>query len=207
MVENKMEHIHKTWYSLLFKQKNIFFEAFLVVLSVAILGVLANIQIPLWPVPITMQTFGIFLIAFFFGSWRAAITLLTYIVAGVVGFGVFAGHSSGLSVFYSIKEGALALGPSAGYIIGFVFAAFAVGLLIEKGYGRNWKSILLVLLVGEVIIYAFGLPWLWMALPQLSFWQVLMAGLIPFLVGDTIKAIAAMSLFPYMWKGVKKISR
>ncbi|MAE43006.1 biotin transporter BioY [Candidatus Woesearchaeota archaeon] len=189
---------NKTLYELIFKQRNVFLDIALVLISVGFLAVMANIRIPLWPVPITMQTFGVFTIAFFFGSLRGSIALLAYALIGLLGIGVFAGFSSGLPVF---------LGPTGGYIIGFIFAAFAVGYLIEKGYGRTWKSILLVLLIGEVIIYAFGLPWLAIALPELTFFKVLMAGLVHFIIGDALKMFAAAGLFPYLWKGAERIKQ
>ena len=107
-----MENINNTWYSTIFKQKNIFIEFFAVIFSVVVLGILANITVPLWPVPVTMQTFGVFLIAFFFGSKRGVIAILSYIVAGLIGFGVFAGYKSGYAAL---------IGPTAGYIIGFIF--------------------------------------------------------------------------------------
>jgi|TARA_Y100000310_G_C20562192_1_gene753610 biotin transport system substrate-specific component len=197
---------NKTLYELIFKQRNILLDIALILFSVAFLGVMANIQIPLWPVPITMQTFGVFLIAFFFGSRKGAITLVAYLLAGLVGFGVFAGRSSGTEVFVKVKEGIVSLGPSGGYIIGFIFAALVVGWLIEKGYGRTFKSVLGCMLVGEGVIYVFGLPWLWIALPHLTLWQLLMAGLIPFIVGDTLKALGAVALFPYLWKGAEKLA-
>jgi biotin transport system substrate-specific component len=189
---------YKTLYELIFKQRNVFLDASMLLFSIVFLAAMANIQIPLWPVPITMQTFGVFAIAFFFGSLRGALSLLTYALAGLIGLGVFASFKSGLPVF---------LGPTGGYIIGFIFAAFAVGHLIEKGYGRTWKSVLMVILIGEVIIYAIGLPWLAVALPNLTFFGVFKAGLIPFIPGDTLKALAAVGLFPYLWKGAEKIKK
>ena len=187
---------YKTLYEAIFRQRNIFLDIAMVALSVVFLAIIAKLRIPLWPVPITMQTFGVFTIAFFFGSFRGSVSLLAYALAGLLGLSVFAGYSSGLPVF---------LGPSGGYIIGFIFAAFAVGYLIEKGYGRTWKSVLLVILVGELVIYAFGLPWLAAALPGLTFFGVLKAGLIPFIIGDVLKALGAVALFPYLWKGAEKI--
>ena len=187
---------YKTLYEASFHQRNVFLDILMIAFSVVFLAAMANIRIPLWPVPITMQTFGVFTIAFFFGSLRGTVALIAYGLAGLLGLGVFAGFNSGLPVF---------IGPTGGYIVGFIFAAFAVGYLIEKGYGRTWKSVLLVLLVGEVIIYAFGLPWLAAALPSLTFFGVLKAGLIPFIIGDTIKALGAVALFPYLWKGAEKI--
>jgi|TARA_Y100000310_G_scaffold271804_1_gene286457 biotin transport system substrate-specific component len=189
---------NKTIYEVIFKQRNVLLDVAMIALSVVFLAIIAKIRIPLWPVPITMQTFGVFTIAFFFGSFRGSISLLAYALAGLLGLSVFAGFDAGLPVF---------LGPTGGYIIGFIFAAFAVGYLIEKGHGRTWKSVLLVVLVGEVIIYAFGLPWLAAALPGLTFFGVLKAGLIPFIIGDTLKALGAVALFPYLWKGAEKISQ
>src|SRR3989344_4649866 len=194
MAENKI--MNKTLYELMFRNRNIFLDTFMILASVAFLGVMANIQIPLWPVPITMQTFGVFAIAFFFGSRKGFLSILAYVLAGLVGFGVFAGHSSGMKVL---------LGPSGGYIIGFLFMAFFVGLMIENGYGRSRKNILMCMLAGEVILYVFGLAGLWYYLGSVPFLKVLQFGLFPFIIGDTIKAMAAVGIFPYLWKGAEKI--
>ena len=99
------------------------------------------------------------------------------------------------------------LAPSGGYIIGFLLMAFLVGIMIEKGYGRTGKSILLCMLVGEIVLYTIGLPWLWIALGKISWLQVLKFGLVPFIIGDTLKALLAAALFPYMWKGAEKIGK
>ncbi len=187
---------YKTFYEAIFRQRTVFLDIAMVALSVIFLAIIAKIRIPLWPVPITMQTFGVFTIAFFFGSFRGVVSLFAYALAGLMGLSVFAGPKSGLPVF---------LGPTGGYIVGFIFAAFVVGYLIEKGYGRTRKSVLLVVLVGEAVIYAIGLPWLAAALPTLTFFGVLKAGLIPFIIGDAVKALAAVGLFPYLWKGAEKI--
>ena len=194
-----MEHIvkHKTLYDAIFEHKNVFLDIFMMVLGTAFLAGMAQIRIPLWPVPITMQTFGIFLIAFFFGSRKGLLTILMYVLAGIAGIGVFAGFSSGMTVI---------LGPTGGYIIGFLACVFVVGLLIEKGYGRTKKSVLYCMILGSVAIYIPGLIWLWIFLGNVSIWAVLMAGLIPFIIGDTLKIIAAVALFPYLWKGSEKLT-
>lgn len=192
---NKNELKYKTIYDLLFKQKNIFIDIFLMSFSVVLLAIMANITIPLWPVPITMQTFGIFLIAFFFGSRKGLLTISLYITAGLIGFGVFTGHKSGM---------AAVLGPTGGYIIGFLFMAFFVGKMIEKGYGRTKKSVLLVMIIGSLILYGFGLTGLWLFLGNVGIWKILMAGLISFIVGDLIKIAAAMALFPVLWSAGQK---
>ena len=188
---------NKTMYELIFKQRNVFLDIGMILVSVVLLGIMANIRIPLWPVPITMQTFGVFAIAFFFGSRKGALSILAYVLAGALGFGVFAGYSSGMAEI---------MGPSGGYILGFLFMAFFVGLAIEKGHGRTRKSMWAVMLIGEAILYLFGLAVLWLNFPTWSLWQVLMAGLIPFIIGDVLKIAGAAVLFPYLWKGSEKIS-
>jgi biotin transport system substrate-specific component len=193
-----MEHVlkHKTIYEVLFEQKNIFVDIALMGFAVVFLSVLANITIPLWPVPITMQTFGIFMIAFFFGSRKGALTILLYILAGLLGFGVFAGHKSASAL----------IGPTAGYIIGFVAAVFVVGSMIERGYGRTKSSVMLCMVIGNLIIYAFGIVGLGIFFSDASFLGLLKMGVFPFLIGDAIKIAAAMALFPWAWEMSKRLS-
>ena len=189
---------HKTIYEILFKQRNVFLDVFMILFSVAFMAVMANIRIPLWPVPITMQTFGVFLIAFFFGSRKGFLAILAYILAGLVGFGVFTGYKSGY--------GAL-MGPTGGYIVGFMFMVLIVGWMIEKGYGRTRRSVLLCMLIGEIALYVFGLSGLWLYLGNVSLVKVLMLGFVPFIIGDVLKILGAVALFPYLWKGAEKISQ
>ena len=188
---------NKTLYEAFFQYRNIFTDIFMMGLSVVVLAVMANINIPLWPVPITMQTFGVFLIAFFFGSRKGAMTIVLYIITGLLGFGVFAGYKSGIGSI---------MGPTGGYILGFLVAVFAIGHLIEKGYGRTKKSILLIMAMGSVIIYTVGLLGLWRFLGNIGMMKILTMGLFPFLIGDAVKIIGAMALFPYLWKGSEKVS-
>lgn len=189
---------HKTLYELYFKYRNIFLDIFMILFSVVFLAIMANIRIPLWPVPITMQTFGVFLIAFFFGSKKGLLSILAYILFGVIGFGVFAGYKSGMAAI---------LGPTGGYIVGFLGAAFIVGYMIEKGYGRTKKSVLLCMVIGNLIIYLFGLIGLRLYFVDFSLLKILSVGLFPFLIGDAIKIIGAVGLFPYLWRGSEKVSR
>ncbi len=189
---------NKTVYEALFKQRNVLLDVFMILFSAGFLAVMANIRIPLWPVPVTMQTFGIFFIAFFFGSRKGFLAILAYVLAGLAGFGVFAGYKSGI--------GAL-IGPTGGYIAGFIFMALIVGWMIERGYGRTRGSVLLCMLIGEVVLYTFGLAGLWLYLGNVSFAELLMLGFVPFIIGDAVKALGAAALFPYLWKGDEKISQ
>lgn len=193
-----LKYENKTLYEILFKQRNVFLDIAMIAISVAFLGAMAQIRIPLWPVPITMQTFGIFLIAFFFGSKKGTAAIMAYLLAGLLGIGVFAGYSSGWKPF---------IGPTGGYLVGFVFMALIVGWVIEKGYGRTRKSILACMAVGEAVLYTFGLAGLWLYLGNVPFAEVLMKGFVPFIVGDAAKALAAVALFPYLWKGAEKLTQ
>jgi biotin transport system substrate-specific component len=186
-----------TIYDILFKQKNLLVDIYMVALSVVFMALMANIRIPLWPVPITMQTFGVFLVAFFFGSRKGVVAMLSYVLAGIAGFGVFAGFNSGLGAI---------MGPTGGYILGFLACVFVVGWMIERGYGRTKESVFLCMVIGNVLIYAFGLTGLGLFLGDVGLWKLLMAGLIPFLVGDALKIVAAVALFPYLWKRSERLA-
>ncbi len=187
---------YKTLYETLFEYRNIFIDIFMMALGVVFLAVLSNIQIPLWPVPITMQTFGVFLIAFFFGSRKGALTILFYILAGIAGIGVFASHKFGIAAL---------LGPTGGYIFGFLVCVYVIGLMIEKGFGRTKKSVFICLIIGNLIIYFFGLLGLWHYMGNIGLIKILSFGLFPFLIGDALKIFAAMAFFPLLWNKDKPI--
>jgi biotin transport system substrate-specific component len=186
-----------TIYDILFKQKNLLVDIYLVGLSVVFMALMANIGIPLWPVPITMQTFGVFVIALFFGSRKGFVAMLSYVLAGAVGLGVFARFNSGLPAI---------VGPTGGYIIGFLVCVYAVGWMIERGYGRTMKSVLACMIFGNAIIYIHGLTVLRFFMWDASLWELLMAGMVPFLVGDILKIVAAVALFPYLWKRSERLA-
>ena len=143
-----LENKNKTLYDVIFQQRNVFFDMFMIIFSVGFLALMSNIKIPLWPVPITMQTFGVFLIAFFFGSRKGFFTIFAYTLAGIVGFGVFSGWKSGITTVF---------GPTGGYILGFMIAVFVVGFMIENGLGRTKKSVFMCMVIGNIIIYATGI--------------------------------------------------
>lgn len=166
----------------------------LIVLGSLFLAALAQIEIvlPFTPVPITGQTFGVLLIGAALGSKRGATAIVLYITEGALGLPFFAGGASGL--------GSLA-GATAGYLAGFVGAAYIIGLLAERGLERSVRTSLIPFLVGTVIIYAFGVTWLSIVLG--SFSKAITLGMIPFLVGDAIKLIAASLTLPLAWKIVR----
>jgi biotin transport system substrate-specific component len=151
--------------------------------GVLLLGLTAQLRIRLEPVPVTGQTFGVLLLGALLGSRRGALTVAGYLAAGVAGLPVFAGGAAGPARLF---------GPTGGYLIGFVAAAWVVGWLSEKGWDRRLTTAAGAMLVGTLAIYLFGLPWL---ATFVGWRQVISAGLAPFIVGDLLKlALAALAL-------------
>jgi len=184
-------------------QTTLLTNAMLVLLGSAVVAVCAQITIPMWPVPITGQTFAVLVVATVLGSTRGALALLAYLAEGLAGLPVFAG---GNSAWVPNRFGEpYILGSTLGYLVGFVIAAYAVGWLAERrGMDREVWSASLLLLVGNVLLYLPGLIWLqiWLtahALPT-SVWQ---AGLLPFIPGDLIKLVLAATIVPGAWRFVR----
>lgn len=163
-------------------------DVLLVVGAAGFVGALAQVSIHLsfTPVPITGQTLGVLLAGTALGWRRAAAAMALYAVAGVAGLPWFAGGTAGYA------------SASFGYIVGFFFAATACGYLAGRGADRNVLKSVPAMLVGEVIIYAFGLTWLALDL-HLSAGATLSDGLTPFLAGDAIKGAIAAGLLPLVW--------
>lgn len=180
--------------------------AYKVVMAAAgalLMSVLAQVSIPLpfTPVPITGQTLGVLLVGASLGPSLGAASMLVYLLWGFVGLPVFAPEAGGGHL-----TGTAALGfasASAGYLWGFVFAASAVGVLAQRGWDRAMRSSISAMLLGEVVIYAFGLPWLMMA-ADVPFSKAAEWGLYPFIIGDTIKLFLAAGLLPLAWKVTKR---
>ena len=149
---------------------------------------LAQLTIPLPIVPITGQTLGVLLIGASLGSKKGSLAMLTYLGEGALGAPVFAGGSGGIAVL---------AGPTAGYLYGFVIAAFLVGWLAERRLDRNVLTAATAMLAGEVAMYTVALPWLSFYVPND---QLLSVGLIPFIPGDVVKLVLAAALLPAAWK-------
>ena len=178
----------------LWPQKSRHVQIAQVVMGSLLVALAAQVTIPLpfSPVPITGQTFAVLLAAALLGGRGGAAALLLYLAEGAVGLPVFAGGLGGPAVL---------LGPTAGYLYGFVVAAFVVGRLCERGWDRRFRSAAAAMLLGNAIIYGFGLPWL---ATFVGVENVLTLGLLPFIPGDLFKlALAALSL-PLSWKLLAK---
>jgi len=166
-------------------------DLFLIVTGSMFTAVLARIEIPLpfTPVPITGQTFGVLLIGAVLGSKRGAASLALYLLEGALGLPFFAGGAHGIGIIF---------GASGGYLIGFLAAAYVVGLLAERGLEQSVRTSFITFLIGTVIIYTFGVARLSVLLGSIS--QAVAFGLAPFLIGDAIKLCAAALALPSVWK-------
>jgi len=166
------------------------YQLALVIAGSLLLALLAPLAIPLpfTPVPITGQTFGVLLIGALLGSRRGALSMVVYLVEGSVGLPFFTGGTSGWHTL---------LGPTGGYLLGFIPAAFAAGWLAERGWDRRFATAIVAMLAGEVVIYLAGLPWLAVFVGQ---GNALQLGLLPFIPGDIIKLLLAAAALPAAWK-------
>ncbi len=169
------------------------YEILLVLTGTALLAFSAKVQFPMWPVPVTGQTFAVLLVGALFGAKRGAATVLVYISEGALGLPVFAGPVAGFAYMS---------GPTGGYLIGFIAAAWIVGRLAERGWDRRFETTVAAMTLGTVAIFVCGMAWLATLLEPA---QVLVAGLIPFVPGAIVKIVLAAALLPYGWKVLAKL--
>jgi len=156
----------------------------------------AKVQVPLYPVPITMQTLVVLVLGVAYGSRLGAATVVLYLLEGAIGLPVFAGgwsEGGGYQLLY---------GPTAGYLFGFVVAAGVCGWLAERGWDRHAVSAAAAMVIGNLIIYALGLTWLNI---QIGFSDAIKFGLMPFLVGDALKIALGTCALPVAWLSISNL--
>jgi biotin transport system substrate-specific component len=172
-------------------------DALLVLAGTGLVAAAAQISIPLGftPVPLTAQTFAVVLVGASLGSLRGTASLLLYLLVGIAGAPVYASHAHGWTAF---------TGSTGGYIVGFVAAAALTGYLAERRWDRSFSTAVTVMLSGNVVIYAFGLPWLHHTL-HVSWAKALEYGLYPFVVGDIVKLYLAALALPASWRLVRRL--
>ena len=165
-------------------------DVLLITIGAFFVAVLAQVRIPLpfTPVPLTGQTFAVLLVGAALGSKRGATSLALYTLMGAMGLPFFAGGASGLAYMS---------GPTLGYLVGFVAAAYIVGLLAERGLERSVRTSLVPFLTGTLVIYLFGAGWLAILF---GLEQALALGVLPFLAGDALKMLLAALALPAAWK-------
>ncbi|MEV7501371.1 biotin transporter BioY [Streptomyces sp. NPDC093018] len=164
-------------------------DAALVLGGAALTGLAAQLSVPVpgSPVPVTGQTFAALLVGTALGARRGFLSLALYTVAGMIGVPWFAEGDSG--------TGAV----SFGYVLGMLLASAVVGALARRGADRSPLRMAGTMILGSAVIYAVGVPYLALA-AHLSLGQAVAAGLVPFLIGDALKAALAMGLLPTTWK-------
>lgn len=150
-----------------------------------------SIRLPFSAVPITAQTLIINLIALLLKPKKAGITVVIWILLGAVGLPVFSNGNAGFGVL---------AGPTGGYIFGYLIAAILIAL--ARGKKNNWiRNIICVIAIGFPVIYAVGVPWM-KAVTGIDWKAALLTGLVPFLVGDVIKAVASVAIAKPLYRVV-----
>lgn len=164
-------------------------DAALVLGGAALTGVAAQLAVPVpgSPVLVTGQTFAALLVGASLGARRGFLSMALYVLAGVAGVPWFTEASSGAAM------------PSFGYLLGMLLAATVVGALARRGGDRGMVRTAGTMAVGMALTYGVGVPYLALA-TGMSAGEAISAGLVPFLVGDALKAALAMGALPAAWK-------
>ena len=177
--------------------RGVVMDIVLVAAGAALTAIAAQVQVPLWPVPITAQTLAVLLVGSSLGALRGTLSMVLYAVLGMVGLPVFSDASSGMGVI---------LGPTGGYIVGFIFAAAFTGWIAQRSWDRRILRAILAFAGGTVVTFAIGLPWLAVTL-GLDLQQTLQAGLYPFIVGGAVKTVIAAGVVTFGWRYVEREDR
>ncbi len=165
----------------------------LVVGAALLTALCAQIAVPLEPfspVPITGQTFAVLLTGAALGARRGAAGQALYVLLGAVGLPFYSEGEGGIDVL---------VGTTGGYLVGFILAAAVVGWFAQRGMDRDVRTAAVAFLLGSIVIYAIGLPWL-AVVADLSLSETLVAGLLPFIPGGLLKAALAAGLLPAAWR-------
>lgn len=174
--------------------------AVLVVLGTIILAISAKIRVPFYPVPMTLQTFAVMALAAAYGSRLAVLTVLAYLFEGALGLPVFANTPPAMAgpLYF--------LGPTGGFLIGFILLALIVGTATDRGWDRSIPKLFAAMIVADAVVFALGFSWLaWFA--QLSTGgqgigveTAFMNGVVPFLLADLLKIALAALAIPAAWR-------
>ncbi len=169
----------------------------------------AKVQIPFWPVPMTMQTYVVLVIGATCGWRLGGAAVLLYLAQGAVGLPVFANTPErGIGLAYMV-------GPTGGYLVGFFLAAVLVGWLAERGWGRSLPKMIVAMTVGHLLLLAFGVAWLTYLFAFVfptpegatALSAAIAAGLTPFWTATVLKTALAAATVPLAWKAVERSIR
>ncbi|MCR9148938.1 MAG: biotin transporter BioY [Rhodobacteraceae bacterium] len=158
-------------------------KAALVLAGTALIAISAQISVPFFPVPMTLQTLAVLLVGFALGARLGALTVAAYVAEGAMGLPVFSGFKAGLG------------GPTTGFLLGFVAMAFIAGWAADRGV-RSVPGLALVALAASAVLYLPGVAWLGAAI---GFEKAIAVGMMPFLLGDVVKAVLAALIVTGGW--------
>lgn len=160
-----------------------------------LLAISAKIQVPFWPVPMTMQTYVVLVLGAMLGARLGVTTVLVYLAEGAAGLPVFAGTpEKGIGLAYMV-------GPTGGYLAGFLIAVAIVGLLAERGWDKSVWKLFLAMAIGHAVIFACGLGWLAQSIGWEKAW---LAGAVPFYLATAFKTGLGAVTLPAAWTLVRR---
>ena len=165
----------------------------LTALMTAVLCILCPLALPVGPVPVTLGVFAVFLASSVLGPVKSALACLLYLLLGIIGLPVFSGYTGGIGKL---------LGPTGGYIIGYLFLALICGFFIEK-FPEKLPLQMIGFLFGTLVLYLFGTVWL-KKQTGLDFRSALFTGVIPYIPGDFAKLFIAAAIAQPLKKRLKK---
>ena len=174
------------------KEKEFLKSIFLILSGVIFLSIMSQLIIPLYftPVPISLGSFGVMLIALLYGRKLGTATVLSYVAAGSLGAPIFAGFKAG-SLF----------SPTGGYILGYIVATIILGYLADRGVTKSYVKTILSLMLSSAIILTLGSLVLSLFVPGKN---AFMIGVLPFLPGDALKSTTTTLLLPTLWKFIPR---
>lgn len=159
-----------------------------------LVGMSAQISVPMFPVPMTLQTLAISLIGLTYGARLAGATLLAYLAQGAAGLPVFAGGAAGAVHL---------VGPTGGFLVGFVAMAWLTAVLVERGFDRGFPRLFLAAFIPALLLFVPGVLWLWTVTP-LDLHGAAMAGAVPFQLGGLVKSAVAALIVTGAWNAWTK---
>jgi biotin transport system substrate-specific component len=166
-------------------------KTLLAIAGSVLLAISAKVQVPFWPVPMTMQTFAVLVLGMTFGFKLASATGARYLLEGALGLPVFA-KGAGLAYL---------MGPTGGYLVGFLVAMAVMGLLASRGWDRAALTTLAAMLIGDALIFLFGVGWLATVVGGA---KALTLGLTPFIAAEIFKIILAVITLPLVWRLIRR---
>jgi biotin transport system substrate-specific component len=164
----------------------------LIALGTALMALSSKVSLPLPYVPMTLQSLVVLVIGAAYGWRLGSATMIAYLAEGAMGLPVFAGPVGGLAPL---------VGPTAGYLYGFVAAAFVTGWLAERGWDRSVARLFVAMAIGHVVLFVGGFAWLALGLGAAKAWQV---GVAPFIVASLIKNALGAALMPAARRAVDR---